>query len=97
MSSTVTIHEVIAALTDIEPLDANNTLHVFSACDTDLTDGQLRAAAEALLGLRAQARAWNWGAVGEKLDRAYSILGHENPGDGNDFHRGVHPAQQYMQ
>lgn len=61
-----------------------------------LTQDQLDKASAALRGVIEQARAWHWDAVETKLDAAYRALGAENPGTGNDFHRGAHPAQAHL-
>ena len=102
---TTTIHAVIAAIRDAAPAMCDDTGKVVLSCDVTpdyavvrdcgapLTQAQIDRASLALRGLDAQARAWNWGNVEHKLDRAYRALGAHNPGTGHDYHRGVHPVQ----
>lgn len=88
---TVTAHDrIVSAL-----IGGNVTLdwHVVAASGLRLSQAQLDQAHDILIGLNDQARAWNWGEVTQKLDRAYKMLGGENPAVGHDYHRGMHPAQ----
>ncbi|MDQ3159311.1 MAG: hypothetical protein M3P98_04235 [bacterium] len=43
---------------------------------------------------RKYGRAWNWDAAERALDRAYQVLGGQNPGTGYDWHAGIHPLQR---
>jgi hypothetical protein len=88
--NTPTIHNVVAALID-GYVDAN--WHVVKASGLDVTQKQLDLAHEILTGINAQARAWHWSKVEDKLSRAYKVLGGENPATGYDYHCGQHPVQ----
>lgn len=100
-----TIHQVVAAIRNAAPAmcdsegnivascDVMATWAVIRECDSAITQTQIDRASLALRGLNEQARAWNWGNVEHKLDRAYRALGSENPGTGYDYHCGNHPLQ----
>lgn len=100
-----TINHVIAAIRDAAPAMCDDAGKVVLSCDitpdyavvrdcgTPITQAQIDRSSLALRGLDAQARAWNWGNVEHKLDRAYRALGVENPGSGYDYHCGTHPVQ----
>lgn len=103
-----TLHAVVAALIQghpaiadakgkiIVPCSVTTEWAVVRDCEIALTQSQLDRASLALRGIIPQAREWNWGKVKNKLDRAYRALGSENPGDGHDFHRGIHPVQAHL-
>jgi hypothetical protein len=73
--------------------NVNIDWHVVAASGLTLSQDQLDQAHDILMGITEQAKAWNWSKVTDKLDRAYKMLGAENPADGHAYHKGVHPAQ----
>lgn len=112
--SKTTVHQVVAALIEADwpafcddkgqivgHAQITTDWAVIAQCETPLTQEQIDRASLALRGITQQARAWNFGNVGRKLDRAYHALGAPNPYadqhtlGGHEFHVGAHVAQMY--
>lgn len=101
------IHEVIAAIMAVYPA-VEWTDGTISSCDITpdtavvhesglrITQAQIDRASIHLSRIIDLAKEWQWTAVEQRLDRAYAALGSKNEGTGYDFHRGVHPVQQYL-